>query len=691
MALSKEKEQEILDEARERFEQIAAFEEPNREPQLDDMKFAAGEQWPEDIANQRKAQGRPMLTINRMPQFVSQVTGDIRLNTPSVKVRPVDDKSDPDIAKVFQGLIRHIEQESDAKAAYVQAAENQTRCGVGWFRILTDYCDEMSFDQDIKFKRIQSPFAVFADHNAREIDKSDMGHLFFTEFMPLTEYEKRWPSKSKADFEVRLPERDSNWLSHWRRDKDVRIAEYWVKTQIKKRIAQLSDGQVVDLAELGKAAMAAGRFLELDLAGLKRSAWDVGKLLVESQGLEVRRDRMAEGHKIEVYKLSGVHVLEGPLPYPGKYIPFVPVIGVEINVGDYTRVHGLVRFAKDPQRLYNFWRSAGAEAIGIGSKSPYLATPKMVENHKPQWDNAHTTNKPYLLYNWDDQAGRPVREPPPSPPVALWQESGIAADDMKSTMGIYDSSLGAESAEKSGKAILARERQGDVGTYVYTDNLSHAIRHGGRILVDLIPRIYDSERIVRILNEDDTEETVRLYAPFKKNDGSTAVMDLSVGKYDVKVDTGPSFTTKRAEAADSMLAFVQAAPATAALVADLIAKNMDWPGAEEFAKRLRKALPPGIAEPEEGEEQQQPDQAQQMQQVLGEMQMMKQQIELQKSEAEAKEAEADAVKAEVEAMLAQIQLQMTGEAFENLTSQVVAQVLEALEGRSPMTEPSVMQ
>ena len=307
--------------------------------------------------------------------------------------------------------------------------------------------------------------------------------------------------------------------------------------------------------------------------------------------------RKVKSHKVEHYLLSGDEVLEGPNQWPGRYIPIFPVIGSETALESKVIRSGLIRFSRDPQQLYNFWRSSAAEAIALAPRAPFLATPAMIAKFKGQWDSQNTVSRPYLLYEPDPEApgGRPMREPPPDIPAALVQESAIASDEMKATTGIYDAALGARSNEISGVAIRARESQGGVSALHYQDNLMATLNHLGKVLIDLVPKIYDSERTVRILHEDESHEPVRINVPVMGVDGKPMLLnDLSQGTYDVRVKVGPSYATRRSEAADSMLQFIQAVPQAAGVAGDLVARNMDWPGADEIAERLRRMLPPQV-------------------------------------------------------------------------------------------------
>ena len=555
---------EILRVAKERYDRCVEGERDNRTEAKDDLLFRAGEQWDDDIKRERTDDGRPVLTINRIPQFIRQVTGDIRINRPAIRVRPVDGKADKDVAGIMTGLIRNIEQVSKARSAYVTAAETAATCGAGNFRIITEYSTDDAFEQDIRIRRIPSPFAVYWDPDATEVTKEDARYCFVIEHVALDAFKDRWPDASTSDFDERATE---EYGVNWWDGKQVTVAEYWCKKPVRKTLGITAENQVLDLDDDAK--------------------WSWPFLGIEDT-------RVVETHEIVSYMLSGMEILSGPSAWPGRYIPVVPVIGEEVHMGDRTVRHGVVRYAKDPQRLYNYWRSTAAETIALAPKAPFVGTLKQFKGLERFWKAANRSNLPYLAYNPDGQAPPPQRQGHGEVPIAVVNEAGIAADDMKAVTGIYDAALGARSNETSGRAILARQREGDVGTFVYVDNLSFAIEQAGRILVDLIPRIYDTERVVRVLGEDDTEEFVAVNRTVRGPDGDSILNDLSAGEYDVTVTTGPSYSTKREEAAQSMIAFVQANPRIAGIVMDLIAKNMDWPGAEQIAERLKKTLPPGI-------------------------------------------------------------------------------------------------
>lgn len=611
---------ELHREAIERYRLADDYERDNRVKALEDLEF----RWSDDHwtpAERKEREGRPCLTVNQMPKFIHQVTGDMRQNKPAIKVRPVED-SDKGLSDVYTGLIRHIERRSDADTAYITAADNAASCGIGHFRVNVEYAYEDSFEQDICIDRIMNPFAVLWDPVATKIDRSDASYCFVTDRVSKKEFKRRWPDATVQDFDVESREVGAFVAQDWYDKDSVRIAEYWIKKPVKKTLVELPDGSTIDRETAPDGYMVP--ILGPDGAPvLDEFGMPMEMPLSDYIQVAKPRTRKVDAHKICQYIISGLEVLEGPTEWAGIYIPIVPVIGEEGAVGERIVRNGMVRMAKDVQRGTNYMRSASVEVVAQQPKAPFMLTVDQIRGHEYLWENAGRKNWPFLLYNPDPRApGAPQRTPPPMAATGLMQEAALFTDDMKSVMGIYDASLGAQSNETSGRAIMARERQGDVGTFVYIDNVSKAIAQCGRIVIDLIPKIYDTERMIRVLGEDGEEARwilnkaqqmmgpdgvirqarVAQYMPTEEElarpgyKSPSHILMRDDAKYDIEVTTGPSFTTKRVEAADSMLQFVQAVPQAGAMVADLIAKNMDWPGSEQIAKRLKKMLPPDIDE-----------------------------------------------------------------------------------------------
>lgn len=596
--------------ALDRYDRGVAADRSNIEEGYSDLHFLSGDQWPEDAKVERADEGRPILTINRLPQFVKQITGDIRMSKPGMKAVAVDDTSDPATAKVIGGLLRQIESSSDAQAAYFRGVDSQVTGGIGHWRVISAYSEEDSFNQDLKIVGIRDGLGVIWDPDAQQPTREDAMWCFVPSEWTTAAFEAKFPRADNTDVEAVSNNAPFGWFG-----KDtVRLAEYWVKEPITRRLALLQTGETLDLT---------------------------GQSVVP---FNVARIEERPGFKICRYLMSGAEFVEGPETWPGRHIPIVPVLGEEIHLERETIRHGAIRFAKDPQRLYNYWRTAQTEQVALQPKAPWIGTDKNFAKYQEHWKNANRKAYPFLPYTPDETNGykMPERSSPPLASTGITEGVMLAADDMKAATGIYDAGLGARSNETSGKAIMARQREGDIGSFVYFDNFSRAVRRTGKILIDLIPHFYDSERIVRILGDDGAEDFVPVNKPVMGPDGMwTKLHDLTTGKYDVVVDTGPSFTTRREEAREGMQAFMQAAPQAAPLVLDLFAKAQDWPFAEEIAERLAKMIPGN----------QPPDpQAMQMQQAQQEMQMRGAEAQVGKAEAEADASRAKAANGKVDVM-----------------------------------------
>lgn len=619
----KSKSEDIVKMARDCIEQSYDNDKVNREEAACDLNFLAGNQWPDSVKGEREREGRPMLTVNRLPQFVRQITNDIRQADIAIKVRPEDDQTDPELAKIYDGLIRQIQYRSSAKHVYSQAAEHQASCGIGWFRVTTDYADDMVFDQEIFIKGIRNPLSVYCDPSAVEPDRSDAKWIAVTEMIPKESFKERWPKAKEVD--VELPSHSLTTRPFfWSTDETVRIAEFWRKVPETRRLALFEDGSTVDITE----------FNEFQRQMLPN----------------IVRERDCQTYRVEMYRVSGSEILDGPHDWAGKHIPLIPVIGGEFPLEEKTYRYSAIRFARDPQQLYNYYRTAHAELLALQPKAPYLVETEMIGDPdiKARWDQAGKKNMPYLPYTRTDSGNKPERLAPPQPSVAMVNEAQLASDDMKSTTGIYDASVGQRSNETSGVAIGRRDEQSDTANYHFIDNLQRSLEHCGRILIDLIPKVYDNERVLRLMPEagsDENEEAVAINRVVMSMDGQPMMMnDISAGSFDIRVTIGKAYATRRMEAADGLFQFVKALPPQhAAVVVDLVAKNIDIPEADEMAKRLRRTVPAEILnDPEDpNAPPPQPDPAQQMAQQAAMMELQKLELENQKVQADIARSEAD--------------------------------------------------
>ena len=658
---------------RRRFQVALSALSDSREDEVDDLRFMAGSpdnqwQWPADVlATRGSIQGqtinaRPCLTINKLPQHVRQVTNEQRQNRPSGKVIPADDKADIQVAEIFDGMIRHIEYISDADVAYDTACDNQVTYGEGYIRILTEYAREDSFDQDIKIGRIRNSFSVYMDPAIQDPCGSDAEYCFITQDMLKTDYERDFPNASPVSSLMSQGVGDQS-MAMWLTEDRVRIAEYFYIARQRATLNLYPD----------------------NVTAFDGTAQD--KQLKAMFGAPLKT-RTMDRKKVMWAKTNGAEVLE-EREWAGKHIPVVRVVGNEFEVDGRLFVSGLVRNAKDAQRMYNYWVSQEAEMLALAPKAPFIGYGGQFEGYEQQWKTANTNNWPYLEINPDvtDGAGAPLplpaRAQPPMASSGLLQAKLGASDDIKSTTGQYDSSLGQQSNERSGRAILAREKQGDTGTYHYVDNLARAVRYVARQLVDLIPKIYDTERVARIVGLDGEVGMVQLNPqqpePVREIQDQNGlvigkVYNPSVGVYDVCVTTGPGYMTKRQEALDAMSMLLQSNPELWSVAGDLFVKNMDWPGAQEMAKRFAKIIDPKVLE---GEDQSPEMQAAKMQmealmkdlnQMAGMLQRVEQSVEAQELQIKAYDAETKRISA--------VQAGMTPEQIQDIVMGTIAAALD---------------
>ena len=633
---------DILDQARKHYDEAYDADEENMRLAEDDLWFASGKrQWDEAAKKEREDAGRPCPVVNRMPQFVRQVTGDIRQTNPAIEIKPGDSEATEDGAELVGGLVRQIEYESGATNIYEAAAENAAQCGRGFFRVEHDYEDPMSFYQCLKIKRIKNPLSVLSDPLAQEPTRSDGRYFFVYEDMAKESFEKDYPDAQVSDFEHSSAENQS-----WYAADTVRIADYYWREDRKAWISQMEDGSVVE-----------------------------GKI----EGSIAQRETTLS--KIMWAKVSGDDVLEGPKEWPGKYMPIIAVMGEELQIGRESIISSVIRHAKDPQRLYNYSRATHSEVVALQPKAPYLATADQVMGYENMWLKSNVSHQAVLIYNNVEGVSPPKREMPPQPSAGLMQEIAMAADDMKATTGIYDAALGERSNEQSGVAIRQRQLESDISTSIYVDNAAKAIEQCGRVLVDLIPKVYDTTRVLTILGREEQPKLVKVNEPVETEYGEEIRNNLKIGKYTARIVTGPSYSTQRQESAEAMFEFGTAYPEARPVIMDLVAKNMDWPGSDIIADRLRKLVPSEVLEQRDDmtPEEAQAVQMQQMQaQQQAQIQQAFQQAEMKKTLAEADEAEADAQKAKAEAAREMFELAMADgtlkQQMEDMISVVAAEM-----------------
>jgi hypothetical protein len=564
-----------------------------------DLQFIdANNQWDEDARKYLKSKNQLALTLNKIPKFINRVANQIRLNTPAIKVSPMDSGADVETAEILQGLIRNIEYISGADAAYDTAVTDAIKCSIGFFRVDHDYTAPDTFEQHILIKRVVNPLSIKIDPMSVEPDGSDMRYGFVTDTLDKDDFKSKYPDAEPVSFDTK------SYKDQHTAGEEITLAEHFYIKQ-----EEVDIGLIID-----------------PLSGEQKIV-----ILQEGYDLSPVKTRKIKKNKVYRCKVSGAEVLEESI-FPSAYVPIIPVYGEEHYIDGKRHLYSLVRNMKEAQRLYNLGKSLEVSLLKKAPKNQWVAAEGQVHGYENAWKNPDSVET--MIYKPFDLKGNllppPRRESPPPIPPAVMALSAGAMEDLKDISGIYDSSLGAKSNETSGKAIQERQNEGELATAHFEDNLRRSIRHCGRILVDMIPRIYDTERIVRVIGQEDEQKLVNVNGQ-KLHEGQKRPFDLSTGKYDVNVTTGQSFASKRAETAALMGDIMRGNPELMGVMGDLMFKYMDVAGAEQIASRLKKTIPPNLLDESEREEQEMaPDpEKMQMAQMLEQAQMGMQQMQQQ--------------------------------------------------------------
>ena len=558
----------VIEEAKEFLRFCSDNDSNNRVEALDDLKFAGGDQWPVEIQNSRLLEFRPYLTINKIDAYCRQITNQQRQQRPRMKAHGMNNDSDEKVAEIITGICRHIENQSDADSAYDNAFDFAVRMGWGFWRITHDYPRPDSFDQEIYIKRIENPFMVYFDPNSNEPDGSDAEKCLITEVISKEAFRKMYPGAD--DGGGFTPRGTGDSQSEWITREDIRVAEYFYTERKRMKLLLLSDGTTCYEDEKPK------------------------ETVMQDAGIYVVSKRETIKKQIKWCKLTGMQILE-QRDWAGSYIPVVPVYGQQLIVDSKKKKFGLTRMAKDPQRMYNFWSTALTESVALAPKAKFLLAEGQDEGHEMEWNQANIKSMPVLRYKQTDSEGRtapvPTRIQPEPPPAGMVTALQGLDGDLKAVVGIYDPTQ-LPNGNQSGKAINGMQQQTDMTNFHYYDNLTRSIRQTGRIIVDLIPHIYDKERVLRIIGADGKGELVTLNQPGVDDQGVEKVLnDVTVGQYDVVMETGPGYASKRAEAFDSMVQMLSVDPTLMQTAGDLIFRNSDFPGADIIADRLAASNP----------------------------------------------------------------------------------------------------
>ncbi len=576
----KESDEELLKDAKKGLQAIIDVENPERRKMEDDLRFCTLDQWPADIRRERENDlengPRPCLTIDKINQYIVQVVNDFRQGKPGINVRPMDDEADVETAKVLKGIVRNIEDQSNADIAYATAVESAAKIGLGYFRITTEYVDDSFNEQEIFIKPIPNTFAVYLGEHIMP-DGSDAKEAFVVDSMPVEEFKEKYPGKKwKAQEFSGLGDK----VDYWHTGERVTLVEYYCLEKIDQTLYFLADGTTISQKDYDSWPAE---------AGAKPSIQD---------------KRTGFREQLKWSKLTGCDVLE-KRDLPGKYIPIVEVIGRESHIDGKRILWGLVRPAKDSLRMYNYFASTITEKMGLAPKAPFIGAVGQFEGVEDKWKKANRTNYAYLEYKPIDVNGnalpRPERQGPTPMEAALLHQMQVIEHDVQTSLGMFKAAVGETESQQSGRALLALQKQSDTGTYHFGANGGIAIRHGGRIIIDMIPHYYDTKTVKRILGEDGSVETVQLdpnqdksHRKIQTDQGIKSIYNPNIGKYDVSITVGPSYNTKRMETAATLTEVLKGNPQLMGIMGDLFFRSLDFPYSDQIAERMKMMLPPQL-------------------------------------------------------------------------------------------------
>lgn len=578
---AEESAQSIVKQALARFRLAEEAERHNRTEGLYDLRFSTGDQWPADIKSERGRDGRPCLEVNRINQFLRQVANDEAESRPAAQVNPVGDNGDPEVAAILQGMFRHIEEDSRYPQIISRKFDAMLRKGWSWHRVLTEFESDDSHDQKIVFRDIPNDFTVYTDPTAVLPDRSDMNWALVVEDIPNGEYKSLYGNLPNGGMQLSsLGDQPASWIS----GKSVRVAEYYYFTETEEKLYKLRNGK--------------GKF-ESDLNGTEQFELD------DETGEVVWR--MSKRRQLKWCKINCETILEGNadksagIDVPSPWIPLVFMPGEELDIDGERRLIGMVRYARDPQRMYNYWVSAQTEAIALAPKAPFLIAAGQIEGFENYWETANKRNWPYLPYKFVTSSGQPA--PAPQRANASIDTSALsmavrqADQDLMATMGIFRAGLGDVGPEKSGRAILARQKESDTANANYGQNRNWALLHAYRIALAMMPKIYDGERAIRIIRPNDESQIVLINQLFPGPGGNEIQYDIanSEGKYAVTLSIGAP-ASRRQQAVMVMSEILKAEPQLFTMIGDLFVSQMDADGdwKNQMVERLRKMLPPQL-------------------------------------------------------------------------------------------------
>lgn len=594
--------------AKERYSDAQEAMREQHARMLEDLKFsnpADPQQWPDDAMNARK--NRPCLTFDRTNQFLQQVVNDARQNKPSIKCLPADSGADIGVALKLDGIIRHIEYVSRAGIAYDCAIDHAARVGLGWLRVVPEVIRPETNEQELRIMRIHDPLSAMLDADSTQPDGSDATGGFIETLMSDKAFKADYPKATPVSMDG----------GKWSGIDGVKLCEYF-------EVVKKQENRIQCIGVNGQSQIVS-----------EKEYWAIA----EETGYKpiFISQSMVETRKVIWQKMTGAEILE-ETDFPSQYVPLVPVVGDEIWIEGKRYLCGMVRKQMDAQRFHNYTISQLAETIALQPKAPFIAAKEAIEGNEFAWRNANAGTASYLPYNHLDSEGNEIPKPERQAPPAMsqgWAELlQYSNNAMESAIGMFKANLGQQGNETSGRAIRARQMEGDTANFHYVDNMSRSIEQLGRIIVDMIPKVIKESVQARILGEDGKQDFVQIEPnmrePVKKDKtGKVIAINPGVGNYDVRVKAGPSFTSIREEAAQNIVDITQGNPQLGAALAPMLMKMRDMPEGDKAYKVALALLPPNVQSAYEDEqgEQMSPQHAAKMQQMQQQLKQAMQALE----------------------------------------------------------------
>lgn len=611
----------------------------------EELDFRSGEQWSEEDRALRE--GRPCLTIDKMGKYLDKVEGYFRNNPPQANVKARFNATEDD-AKIIKGYLRSFLASPKTKACIQTACGHMTTVGYGWIYVNYEKDSPRSFDEYSPVAtRVDDPRSVRIDKSSIEADGSDAAWVSLLRTMPRKTAEDRYDEELLTSFDD-VPD---EYASQWVKDDQIVVADYWWKEDVDDTLTEITTfdtNQKRRLFSKELEKLVAGSYTVLRTAAAKRSV-------------------------VKMVTVTGAGIVDY-IEWPGSDLPIIPCYGAQVWCGEYKVYTGLVRKAMDIQRLINYYASATAEVTALAPRVPFILAEQQKEGHEAEWDTATVDNFSNLTYKHVDGIATPQRAQLTSDVSPLLAAITNSTNDLADVMGIYEASLGQESNQKSGTAIQNASQNSDQVIAIMIDNGRRAVIRMAQVAVNMLPFLATEERTLRYLSEEgeESEIPVNTGSPVEVTDVKgidKSAVDLSSAVFEVVVEEGESYQTRKQESANGGLELLNILPeAQRGAVAAEVVRNLPWPNSKKLSRVLAAMLDPNLRAIIEGDENSKEDP-----QAIAIMEGMKQEI----AQADAESQQKDMQIEELQGILQQLQMAVLSTAQDNDTKLQIAAMKNA--------------